>query len=177
MADTQKTVAALLALMPHQDLRDFITSLSEGSIGCIGGMEHTTSTNVTITTANVFTAGIGTPLATGQENNFAVSGNKMTYSGTATRDVMIHYGMAVGLGASANNNVSIGLTLNDALVTRTVRASREIKGAVTTVPLSGHTIVEMANGDYVKLEIRNDDATTNLVVNHADLTAIASFAE
>ena len=179
MANTERSTTTLLAEQDKQTDRDLIASLM-GTVGATAHAYINTSTNVAINTANILTTAVGTLTASGYENDFTVSGNKITYNGTATRTVLVRYGANVGLTASGNSKVAIGIKKNTSIITASIRTSRLLTGTtvstIATVPLNGTTLVRLTSGDYIKFAVKNVTSTQSMVLQSAELTLMGTFA-
>lgn len=176
MANTEQSVDTLNSNDDIQHYRNLIESL-KASVGAIGVAAHSLSANITIDTANSYTNTVGTFTASGEEQDFTVSGNKLTFNGTLTRTVRVDYGVGIQLVTSANNEVACALSLSGAILTRSIVTSGTLSGALAQAHLRGTQLVEMAAGQYIELLIANVDATTNLVIHSASLAAQGTFAQ
>lgn len=175
MANTERSVSTLNTNLNHQNLRDMLESL-KATVGGVGNCYLNSSTNVAINTANALTNGF-TLTASGEEQDFTASGNKLTYNGTATRTVKATYGMTMGMTASGNSQLAIGIQKNGSDVTASIRTSRIIQGAIEQVAVAGTCLVEMAANDYIELAMKNVTGTEDMVIQSADLTLQGTLAQ
>jgi hypothetical protein len=174
MADTQRTVAALLTLFADntsgeisaQDLRDFVVSVNLSH----GGMYLSSTAETSISTVSSggltgdnYVKAAGTTTISGVEQRFDMpQSNRIRYTGDTTVDVFAS--VTVGMTAAGNNKVfgfkiaKNGTPIDASYVPRSVGTGTDV-GAL---PLQVATT--MGTNDYLELFVGNETDATNVTV-------------
>jgi hypothetical protein len=177
MADTQRSLAAVLALLADntskdlspQDIRDTVVSLQNdhGQVYEIGNASATVITNTT----SFFVANLsGTTLSTSPHNFDSPSSGRLRYTGAADR--FLHIACSISFTSASNNQVIyIDLGKNG-----TVGGESEMRRRINTGTDVGstalHWITQVSNNDYIELFVRNSTSATNVTIECINLQAI-----
>jgi hypothetical protein len=175
MADTPRTVADLIGLLPLatlragsiQDVRDLIVSLAPS----MGSMYVSTPAQTTIGVAGTYVKAAGTWTQVS-----SVSGLVMQSNGrlVQTLDVARHYHIAASLsmtaqGANQTAGFKIaknGVVLDHSYVARKITTGADIGGHAL------HADVQLVKDDYLELWLTNETSTNWVQLNAAYLFAV-----
>ncbi len=179
MADTQRSVSAILALLPlntdneisPQDIRDFAVSWRMGHgqiyVPAAASAAITISDNTSYFEA---TAPAWTLSSGGHWFDESGGNGRLTYTGAA--DVVVHIACSVSF-RSASNNQMIHMRLGK---TGTTDEASEIQRKVGTGADVGstalHLVTTLSTNDYISLWIRNSTAANNVTLDVANLQAM-----
>lgn len=133
-----------------------------------------TNTNInaaaTTLTQNVYAAPSIT-LQTPQSNNFlSVGATSLQYSGTVTRRFICKY--SITMASNSNQNMSARLTDNGVVIPGTTQDGHSHGGGVGRSCISSSSIVQLANGDIVDIQIANLSGNTSIVVSWLSLMLV-----
>lgn len=179
MADTQRTVSAILALLADntsraispQDLRDAFVSwrMASGQIYIPDGSGAATTISGT---ANYYEVTDGTWSLSGDAYLFDESGGngRLTYIGT--EPIMAHIACTLSSVCAASTQV-LHFRLG---ITGTTNANAEVQMKIGTgsdvISTALHLIAELDTNDYISLWVRNATSAANVTVNVANLQAV-----
>jgi hypothetical protein len=180
MADTQRSLAALMALLANnttgdispQDVRDLVETLRMRSgalyvpVAAVAAIVIPDTINYVEMSAPAWT------LNAGADGFDETGGNgRLTYKGAA--DAMVHLTCTVSLTAAANSQVfHVVLAKNGTPdVSTEVIVKLGIGADVVTAAL--HLIAHVSTGDYLSVFIRNETSGTNARLECATLQAVS----
>jgi len=176
VADTQRTIAAVMALLADnttadispQDLRDAIESLRP-RFGRIYVLPAGSAAVVIPDTVNYVE--ITSPTWTLDANALDVDesdGNgKLTYTGAA--DVVAHVTAHLSLTSASNNqDVHFRVAKNGTTLPESEAIYKILQGADAT-GVALETIVALSTGDHLSLAVRNATGANNITVENAGL--------
>ena len=176
MAQTQRTLAALLAVLPDnsvgnvsaEDVRDIVETLRPDR----GTVYVSTPIETVIATVSVPVKALGTTTleSTPAAKNFDMPvSNRLRYIGTAARAVNVQIAASMTTAAS-NKEVALHVAKNGAVI---VSSFMERKTGTSSDKGSAPTFanVDMSNGDYVELFVSNETDNTNLTIERMTMIA------
>lgn len=178
MADTQRTRAAILALLADnatgdisaQDLRDTVVS----ALPDYGELYVSASAATTISVVNTWYAVSGTWTLGNNQNFSEPSEGRLQFDGDETRVVFLFSGMSV-TGAASNVVSEMAFAKNGSVLTPSIiQRKLGTAGDVGAAALVG--ITTMAPGDYVDVRIRNTTSATNLTITVGNMIALVLAA-
>lgn len=169
MADTQRTIPALLTLLADntagdispQDIRDMLVTLVPG----LGTIYISTPTETTVAAANtpLKAAGTTTLLATAQ--NFTMpANNRLTYTGTP--DVLANVSISISMTAAANNKVVTMYVAENGTPVAASAVERKVGTGADVGALSVQYALTLSTNDYVELFVENNTDDTNLTIEN-----------
>ena len=167
MADTRRTVAALLVLwadnatgdVSPQDGRDWMVSTSPA----YGSLYWATPAETTVAAVDTPVKASGTTASVAASSDVTVATtNRLTYTGAPTLSAKVWANIT--MTAAANNKlVSLHIAKNGSVI-----ASAEMRRTVGTGADYGnmgtHTIVSLAQNDYVEIWVENETDAVNITV-------------
>lgn len=180
MADTQRTIAGLKAILPDntngeispQDLRDFVESIKTGH----AEIYVSTPALTDITTQSVYQKAEGaTTLSTAPTvvNWSMPANNRLRYDGVANRLAKVSCTVTLTTSGDAKL-ISFRLAKNDTTqVDSQVQQYAVLASQQENVSLTG--LFEVATNDYIELWVANETDTTDLTVTNISMDVI-SFA-
>ena len=175
MADTERTIAELLALfadntsgdISEQDCRDLIVTFA----AAFGGLYiEGNAIATTIAAMNTWYKVAGTTTASAYLNDFTMpADNRLTYDDTITRHV--HMSAAFAITSGSNNQTGeMSLYKNGVIVPGSTMAFKT-SAAGDPRNLALEADINMAPTDYLEVYVRNTTGANNLTVSHLQLQA------
>jgi len=178
MADTQRPVATILALLGNnttgdispQDLRDAFVSWRNAH----GQLYVTTPTATTISdTTNYFETVEPTwALSSGAHLWDESGGNgRLTYTGTAP--MTCHVAASVSFTVAGVNDIVHLRIGKNATADPASEASRFVSTGADVGSTALHLITSVSTGDYLSLWVRNESGTDNVTLQYANLQVVS----
>lgn len=177
MADTQRTISALLALLADnttgeisaQDVRDLVATMRASH----GELALTVAGTVSITVQDDWTeVSAGTWALSGYEHEFDSPGSgRLRYTGANPRLLHIACSVSFSLSTGTNDNVGLAIGVNGTVDTRGV-AKRFISTAGDVGSTALHLAPLVSQNDYISLFMKNIDSTADLNLEEANLFAM-----
>lgn len=176
MADTQRTIAALLNLfrdnqsdgsISEQDLRDAILSIAQVPFG---GMYTLNAVETIISTQGVYTKSLGTTQISSVRAMDMAANNRLRYTGV----IPYHFHISVSLSmTSAGNNKLASFRLlhhDDSEGTDTTIVGSQVNRFMSTGADEGSTALHwdiiLENNDWLELHVANLTDTSNITVTN-----------
>ena len=178
MADTQRTLSALLTLLADNstgavgegDIRDLLVSLApEYAI-----MSFSSTAETSVATVNTALKCSGTTADTASSTNMTVATtNRITYDGTP--DVIAFFFAAISMTAAGNNKVTSWYFAENGTKIAATRTQRKIgTGAdIGSAMIIGCTT--LSTDDYIELWCENNTDDTNMTVELASPVMLLTF--
>lgn len=175
MADTQRTLAALVAILANnvtgdisaQDIRDMLVSLAADH----AELYVSGSAETTIATKDAWVDEGSTWTLSANARNFSEGTNgRLQFDGVAVRAFMV--AGTVSMTSPENNKTyEFGIGKNGTIWTPSIIQRKIGTGAdVGAAPIAG--IIEMDTGDYLTLQVRNTTDTSNVTVTKANISVV-----
>ena len=178
MSDTARTPAELLAIFADgqaegsitpQDMRDLIVSVQ----GSYGGLEINVADETQILTAGTFVKAAGTTNLIVPSNNFSMTeNNRLSYTGTATRNFLVVAGISFTAEADSKT-ICFSSAING--VVKTPRVCATIGEGDYTSAVAGVRIVTLSENDYLELFVTNETSTDNITVTQMGYFVVSFF--
>jgi len=179
MADTQRTIAGLIALLPDnttgdispQDLRDLVVSMKPG----FGEMYISSPASTTINTPGTFEKIAGTTLlsSTPTPVNWSMpANNRLQYDGVADRIVRVSCAISATIDGSTNKETRFRLGKGG-----TTHADTEgqqffvVNAQVENITLLG--VFQVSTGNYIEAFCTNVTDTTGVTVQSMVMDAMS----
>ena len=175
MADTRRSYSEILALFADnsagdisaQDLRDAVVSLTPDH----GEISITSTTATTITDTTSYFPAAGTwALASGADDWDMNTNGQLRYTGATSREVHVVATASVTV-ASNNQTLYVGIAKNGADISAAdIHAKIGTGTDVQAVTMTA--TIEVVNGDYVSLDVRNTTSTANVTFETGEITVM-----
>jgi hypothetical protein len=123
----------------------------------------------TIVTAGQYVKVAGTTTAGSLSNFTHTSGNRLTYTGTATRKFFVS--ASVSFHGTNGSDFALAIGKNNNTITASI-VEQTGEGVSDLSSISVQCIVELANTDYIEVFITNIGATNSPTVDHMNVVAI-----
>jgi hypothetical protein len=178
MADTQRSISALLALLPDntsgdispQDVRDIVETLRAGH----GEIYVSSSAATSFADTTTWVEAAGTYTLSGNAHNWDENTNaRLRYIGTADR--VVHIAGSVSMTSSANNQVvEIGIGKNGTILTPSIQR-RKIGTGTDVGALALHGFIDVTLNDYLSIMVRDTSwtAAETVTLDLANLFAMS----
>ena len=177
MADTQRTSAAILAILADnatgdisaQDMRDtFVTTSPDHA-----ELYVSTAAATTVSVKDTWYPISGTWTLSAGAKNFTESVNgQLLFGGDATRHFLIS--SAVSMSGGNGDTLEFGIGIDGTIWTPSI--IRRKLGSVDVGAAAVSALVSLAAGSYVVLMGRNTSNTTNFTVNLSNLSVMGMVA-
>lgn len=179
MADTQRTIAALTALLAdngagdisEQDLRDlFVTVVPNFGGVCTTGP----GANTTIGTPGTFVKSNwnATGVQSSTPRNFTIDNTgRLTYVGTPTRHQHVACTISFSVAVAAAKEIEFRLAKNGTVIAGS-RVIVNTNGATSKLSTALHWDVMLATNEYLELWVTNNTDTTAVALASAYLFAM-----
>jgi hypothetical protein len=179
MADTQRTIAGLKAILPDntsgdispQDLRDFVESVRPG----FSEMYVSTPAGTTINTPGTFekVAGTTTLASAPTPVNWSMpADNRLRYDGVADRVVRVSASISVTIPSGSNKELRFRFAKNGTTqVDSEARQFMVVNSQVENVAVLG--IFQLSTNDYIEVFCTNITDTISVDVNSMVVDAIS----
>lgn len=183
MADTKRTITDLLtnlfqdgqssgAITP-QDMRDLIETMRTQW----GGLYVSSSADTTISGAGTYVKAAGTTTlwsAVSPVGFDMPTDNRLRYTGTPTKDVLVFCSASVSAaGAATNKQLGLQLRDNDGLITGTTATGWSGGTTAKATNIVSMAVFEAETNDYVEAWVANIDSTDNVTVDDMIMFGIA----
>ncbi len=149
-----------------QDMRDLIVSLSPP----YGAYYFTATAATTIAVAGTFVKALGTTVLTNAREFTMPSNNRLTYTGVPDRHMHLVLSASF-ISAGTNDNLSIALARNGAVITHT-EMTRFVSTGSDQGSTASHGDVVLSTNDYIELFVTNEDAAVDVTVQQAYVFAM-----
>jgi hypothetical protein len=179
MADTQRSLAAIIALLANntagdisaQDMRDVVETLRMRS----GQLSIADGAGAAMTILNTTdyveaTAPAWTLLAASDGFNESGGNGRLTYIGVA--DVMVQIALSLSFSCASNNQILHLRIGKNGTTDPTAEAQRKIGIGTDVGSTALHLITTMSTGDYLSLWVRNETSTAAPTIVVANLQAV-----
>ena len=179
MADTQRSVSAVLALLADntagdisaQDLRDAFVSWRMG----MGQIYVAATDRATVTisdTTNYFevTNPVWTLSSGGVWVDESGGNGRLTYTGTA--DVMCHIACTISFTAASNNQVMHWRIGKNGTTDAASEVQRKVSTGADVGSTALHLVTSMTTGQYLSLWVRNATTASNVTLECANLQLV-----
>jgi hypothetical protein len=180
MADTQRSLAALMALLANnttgdispQDVRDLVETVRMKS-GSLYVPEAAAAAIVIPDTINyVEMSAPAWTLNAGADGFDETAGNgRLTYKGVA--DAMLHVACTISLTAASNNQVFHVMLAKNGTPDVSSEVIFKIGTGADAASTALHLVVQVALGDYLSVFIRNTTSASNARLECANLQAVS----
>lgn len=109
----------------------------------------------------------------GLSNNFSADVNgRITYDGTKDIFALVNFTFSINQGSAAAKVYTFQVAVNGTVVPSSLM---EVSTDGTNDDyVTGHSIVNLTNGDYVEIYVRNDTDTTDLTVETGTVSILAA---
>ena len=125
----------------------------------------------TIASTGVFVKVAGTTTAGTLSNFTHTNGNRLTYTGTATRKFLVT--AALSFHGTSTNDYKFAFNKNVSTILTPSTVSTTGMGAGNLAHVSCQTIVELTTNDYIEVHVTNADATNNATIDFMNMVAVA----
>ncbi len=176
MADTKRSLNDLLTNLFQDsqaagsitpgDVRDLIVSLSPP----YGAFYFTATAATTIAVAGTFVKAEGTTVLTNALDFTMPSNNRLTYTGVPDRHMHLVLSASF-ISAGTNDNISIALARNGAVITHT-EMTRFLATGADQGSTAAHGDIILSTNDYIELFVTNEDAAVDVTVQQAYVFAM-----
>jgi len=173
MADTQRTIAELLALLAdnstgdisEQDLRDVVVSLANS----YGGFHVSTPIETAIALVNTPVKALGTTTVSGAVRGMDMpADNRLRYTGAPTRFHTIRAALSV-ISAASNKVFEFYIAKNGVVDTTSgIRRKQGTSSDEGALALEFH--IQLAQNDYVEVWVENVTDASNMTITRMVLT-------
>lgn len=180
MADTQRSLAAIMALLANnatgdispQDVRDMVESVRNRS-GQISVDEVDGAAIVISDTVTYFEATAPAWHLSPAADGFSEAGGngRLTYVGVA--DVMVHASCTVSFSSPSNNQVLHVVLAKNGVIDDHSEVIFKIGTAGDAESTAMHVIVAMSTNDYLSVKVRNSTSIANVTLLVANLQAMS----
>ena len=175
MVETLRTIAEMQVLLADnatkqisaQDLRDLMATLRSGH----GEITITTAAETTIVTKDVFVDVAGTFALSANAHNFDMNSNgQLRYTGPSKR--ILHVACTASFTSAGNNKIIRLAAGKNGTVIAESEAKRFMATGADLGSTAVHTMIDVANGDYITLMVANGSSTSNFTMETVALFAM-----
>jgi len=182
MADTQRSVAEILALMGDnitgnispQDIRDQIISMRPTHAQLYVAVADAAAISIADTTSYFECTAPAWTLSSGAYSWDESSGNgELTYTGAA--DVTAFVSVTISFTTASNNQVVHWRIGKNGVPDGASEQLRKTGTGADVGSITVHEEVSMSTNDYVSLFVRNDTSTANVTVEACNMTVLTAI--
>jgi len=118
----------------------------------------------TITSANTWEDFDNIPtIVENNRNKFSISGSTLTYTGTDDRTFILNYIVNIRKTGTGGQQLNVGINHNGSIISRTISEHR--KASNDTSAFIGRCVLDVSNGDTLKIQVRNQSSNDNVIVS------------
>ena len=96
-------------------------------------------------------------------NKFSISGSTLTYTGTDDRTFILNYIVNIRKTGAGGQQINVGINHNGSIISRTISEHR--KASNDTSAFIGRCVLDVSNGDTLKIQVRNQSSNDNVIVS------------